>query len=81
MSETEQLVVRTPAPLSARADRFRSRLDRSRARLQRAVVRVQDAARDMTPAARIEDQPVRWLLGGLAVGLLLGWMSSTRRDR
>lgn len=67
----------------SRADRFRERLDRSKDRLRDAVDLVKVSARDMTPAARIESNPVAWVVGGLVFGLAIAWLTtpSYRRYR
>jgi ElaB/YqjD/DUF883 family membrane-anchored ribosome-binding protein len=80
MGNSEELVVRTRGSLAeSRAVRFRERLDRSKARLREAVTLVKESAREMTPAAQIESNPVAWVMGGLALGLALGWLTASRR--
>jgi ElaB/YqjD/DUF883 family membrane-anchored ribosome-binding protein len=81
LARSDGLVVRrreTPVVWS-RADRFRERLDQSKLRLREAVALVKESAREMTPAARIESHPMTWVLGGFAVGLALGWLTSRRK--
>jgi hypothetical protein len=75
------MVVSRPSPpvLWTRADRFRQRLDQSKLRLREAVSLVKESAREMTPAARIESNPVAWVMGGLVLGFALGWVTSPRR--
>jgi hypothetical protein len=77
----DPLVVRRRSPpvVWTRADRFRERLDRSKLRLREAVSLVKESAREMTPAARIESNPLAWVLGGLAVGLALGMLTARPR--
>jgi len=78
--ELEVVVRRRTAPVAwSRADRFRERLDQSKLRLREAVALVKESAREMTPAARIESHPIAWVMGGLAVGLALGWLTATPR--
>jgi hypothetical protein len=72
---------REPPAAWSRADRFRERLDRSKDRLRDAVDLVKVSARDMTPAARIESNPVAWVVGGLVLGLAFGWMTASRYRR
>ena len=57
-------------------ERLRRRLDDNRERLRVAVEQVRDAARELTPAGRIRAQPYTWVLGGFAVGLVLGWLTA-----
>lgn len=80
-SDAVALRHRAPPVVWTRADRFRERLDRSKLRLREAVVMVKESARDMTPAARIESNPIAWVAGGLAFGLLLGWVTAPSRRR
>lgn len=72
---------RQPPVVWSRADRFRERLDRSKDRLRDAVDMVKVSARDMTPAARIESNPVAWVVGGLVVGLAIAWLTSSSHRR
>jgi ElaB/YqjD/DUF883 family membrane-anchored ribosome-binding protein len=59
-------------------DLIRRRLDDNRERLRVAVEQVREAARGLTPAGRIRTQPYAWVLGGFAVGLVLGWLTADR---
>ena len=79
--DLDQMVVHHPAPpvVWTRADRFRERLDQSKLRLREAVSVVKESAREMTPAAKIDSNPIAWVLGGLAVGIALGWLTGRRR--
>jgi len=72
---------RAPPVVWTRADRFREQLDRSKLRLREAVDLVKESARDMTPAARIESNPMAWVVGGLLLGLALGWVTAPSRHR
>ena len=74
------LQIRAPAPLvRSRQERFRERLAGSRERLVAAVERVRRATRELTPAARIADEPIAWVLRALVVGLAIGLLTGRRR--
>jgi len=64
----------------AEQERIRRRLDEDRERLRVAVEQVREAARELTPAGQIRQQPYAWVLGGFAVGLVLGWLTAPRSD-
>jgi hypothetical protein len=76
----EQLVLRPPAlPVRVRQDRafeVRRHLEASRERLRAAIDQVRASARDLTPAARIAQQPVRWLAGAFVAGVALGFFTA-----
>jgi hypothetical protein len=76
MAEENQLV---PAAPTLPVSYYEQRLEESRIRLRNAVARVKSRARELTPAARISRRPVRWVLGGFAVGVVLGWWTAPRR--
>lgn len=80
MPEETQIVVHTPELISPQG-RFRLRMEQSRARMKEAVARVRERARELTPAARIQADPVAWILGAALVGFALGLLTGRRRRR
>ena len=60
------------------ADRIRQRLDENKARLREAMDAMEEAARELTPAARIRHDPMRWVGGAFLVGLVLGFLTGRR---
>jgi len=78
MREPTALTVRPPTSV-ARIARFRSRLDQSDERLRAAFARFRTAAQAVTPAAQISDNPLPWIMGGLALGIFIGWLSRSPR--
>jgi hypothetical protein len=80
MREPTALVVR-PNSSVARVARFRSRMQRSDERLRAALERFRAAAHGVTPAARISESPVSWVVGAFAVGVFIGWLSRSPKNR
>jgi ElaB/YqjD/DUF883 family membrane-anchored ribosome-binding protein len=77
-----ELQARPAAPLvRSRQERSRRRLAGSRQRLVAAVERVRAATRELTPAARIAEQPMTWVFRALVVGLAIGLLTARRRRR
>jgi len=75
-----ELQTRPAAPLiRSRQERSRRRLAGSRERLVVAMERVRAATRELTPAARIAEQPMTWVVRALLVGLALGLLTGRRR--
>ena len=80
MDDRYELEVRPRATLiRSRQERFRQRLAGSRERLVTAVERVRAATRELTPASRIADRPITWILRALVVGLAIGLLTRSRR--
>ena len=48
-------------------------------RLRDALDAMEEAARELTPAARIRRDPVAWVGGAFVVGLVLGFLTASRR--
>lgn len=81
MSETETALVRRRTTTLDRRELLRQRFVDSRERLRMAVSDARQVARDVTPAARIREDPWRWVLGAVAVGFLLARLTTRRRRR
>lgn len=81
MADRFELQVRPGAPVvrSPRQERFRRRLAGSRERLMVAMEQMRTATRELTPAARIAEQPITWVLRALVVGLAIGLLTGRRR--
>ena len=60
-------------------DQARARLESDKERLNDALTRVRAAAQALTPAARIRQDPMTWVLGAFAVGFVSGWLTAPRR--
>lgn len=75
---TQRLSLEQTAPATPRVE-FELRLEESRARLREAMALVKVKARELTPAARINADPARWILGGFAIGLAVSWLTAGRR--
>jgi hypothetical protein len=52
---------------------LRQSIDEHRRELRLAVDELREAARSWTPRDAVRERPLPWLLGGLLVGLWLGW--------
>lgn len=62
----------------ARADVFRARLDESRERFRLALAQLSERSNDLNPVNRMRAHPWRWVIGGFALGLVFGFV--TTRD-
>ena len=81
MADQDPIVLHVPAVPAAtsEAERLRQRLDANKARLRDAVEAMEAAAQELTPAARIRHDPLRWVAGAFVVGLVLGLLTGGRR--
>jgi ElaB/YqjD/DUF883 family membrane-anchored ribosome-binding protein len=85
MADHDPLIVRGDPQLpmyregESEADRLRHRLVENKARLREAIEAMEAAAKELTPAARIRHNPMRWVAGAFAVGLVLGWLTGRPR--
>jgi ElaB/YqjD/DUF883 family membrane-anchored ribosome-binding protein len=68
-----------PTALVLREDDIRMRLSMSQDRLGRAMQRLRRATRVVTPAHQIRAHPYEWIAGGIAVGLVIGWLTASQR--
>jgi ElaB/YqjD/DUF883 family membrane-anchored ribosome-binding protein len=75
------LVRRRPTALDQRRSALRERLEDSQRRLELAIAEARSRARSLSPAARIQDDPWRWVLAAAAVGFLLARFTRPRRRR
>jgi len=80
MRETTAIVVRPSASLE-RAAAYRTRLQQSDEQLRYAFAKFRTAVQAVTPAAQVSENPVQWVLGGLALGILIGWLSGSPKSR
>ena len=82
MADHDSMVVRgAELPVSEEtreADRIRQRLHENKARLREAMDAMEEAARELTPAARIRHDPMRWIGGAFLAGLVLGFLTGRR---
>lgn len=62
--------------MRARADVFRHRLDESRERFRMALEQFSASTAELSPAARMRAHPWRWVLGGFALGVLAGLVTT-----
>jgi len=60
----------------ARADVFRHRLDESRERFRLALEQFSASTAELSPAARMRAHPWRWVLGGFALGVIIGLVTT-----
>ncbi|MBA2320125.1 MAG: hypothetical protein H0V89_03125 [Deltaproteobacteria bacterium] len=80
MSDTTTAITpRPPEEKTTLRTQYELKLEQSRARLREAMAVVKVRARELTPAARINENPTRWILGGLVLGLAAGWLTAGRR--
>lgn len=80
MPETTAIATRPVGdPKVTLRDQYELQVAMSRERLREAMSLVKARARELTPAARINANPARWILGGFALGLAVGWLTAGRR--
>jgi hypothetical protein len=78
MPERTDLVLRPMAHLVSPRARYEFQMEASRLRLHSAMTHLRARAKELTPAARIQQHPIRWVLGGLAVGFVFGLLTAPR---
>ena len=69
----------TSTDLVLREDAIRMRLSQSQDRLWHAMQKLRRATRSVTPAHQIRARPYEWIAGGIAVGIVFGWITAPRR--
>lgn len=79
MPERTDLVVRPAAHLVSPRARYEFQMEKSRMRLREAMSHLKERAREITPAARIGEHPIAWVLGGLAAGFVFALLTARRR--
>lgn len=79
MPERTDLVVRPAAHLVSPRAKYEFQLEKSRMRLREAMAHLKERAHEVTPAAQISENPIAWVIGGLAVGFVLGLLTAPRR--
>jgi hypothetical protein len=78
-TEERAIALRTPSSMD-RVQYLRTRLQANDARLRTALQELNRAAHDLTPAAAVSRQPVQYVLGAFALGLIVGFMTRSHSN-